>query len=86
MSLGARFEGVPVTDLIGGSAGFRVAGYALSVEPGLSWSGKRNALTLSAPVAVLRHDEDSIYDQETHTKGTGAFADFLILVSFDHRF
>lgn len=86
VSLGARFEGVPVTDFIGGSEGFRVAGYALSVEPGLSWSGKRNALTLSAPVAVLRHDEDSIYNQETHTKGTGAFADFLILVSFDHRF
>jgi hypothetical protein len=86
LSLGARFEGVPVHDLIGGSQGFRVAGYALSVEPGVSWTGKRNALRLSTPVAVLRHDQDSVYNQETHTKGTGAFADFLIMMSFDHRF
>src|SRR5262249_33709871 len=86
LSLGGRFEGVPVKDLIGGSDGFRVAGYAVSIEPGISWTWKKNAFTFSAPVAVLRHDEDSTYNQRLGTKGAGGFADFLILASYQRRF
>ena len=44
-SLSARMEGVPSSDLIGGSAGFRRPGYSIGIEPGLSYSWKRNSLS-----------------------------------------
>ncbi len=86
LSLGGRFEGVPVRDLIGDSDGFRIAGYAISIEPGLSWTWKKNSLTVSAPVAVERHDEDTVLNQRTGTKGTGGFADFVISATYQRRF
>lgn len=36
--IGLRGEGVPATDLIGKSDGFRRPGYAISVEPGIIYS------------------------------------------------
>src|SRR5687768_9906008 len=38
LSLGGRIEGVPPRDLVGGNQGARRPGYAISVEPGLSWT------------------------------------------------
>ncbi|MDX1544444.1 MAG: hypothetical protein R3214_10900, partial [Christiangramia sp.] len=37
-SLGARYEGVPVEDVLGKSGGFRRPGNVLSIDPGLSFS------------------------------------------------
>ena len=36
--LGGRIEGVPATDLIGSSAGYRRPGYAVAVEPGVGYN------------------------------------------------
>ncbi len=86
LSLGGRIEGVPVRDVIGGSDGFRRPGFAISVEPGLSWSSGANQLSLTAPVAVYRNRERSVADLRTNRHGDAAFADFLILFSYSRRF
>ncbi len=87
LSIGARIEGVPVYDAIGGSLGFRRPGYTISVEPGISWTGKRNAFSLNAPVALYRNRERSAPEIALgRPGGDAAFADFSILASFTHRF
>src|SRR6266568_820677 len=80
-------SGVPVYDAIGGSLGFRRPGYTISVEPGISWTGKRNAFSLNAPVALYRNRERSASEIALgRPGGDAAFADFSILASFTHRF
>jgi hypothetical protein len=86
-SLGGRIEGVPAYDAIGGSMGFRRPGYTVSVEPGISWSGKRNSFSLNTPVAVYRNRVRSAPETALGLPtGDAAFADFSILASFTHRF
>ena len=87
LSLGARIEGVPVYDAIGDSLGFRQPGYTVSIEPGISWSGKRNSFSILAPVAVYRNRLRSAAEIAMGRPGGEAgFADFSILASFNHRF
>lgn len=87
LSLGGRIEGVPVYDAVGGSMGFRRPGYTISIEPGLSWSGGRNSLSVSAPVAVYRNRERSAPEIALgRPGGDAAFADFSILASYTRRF
>jgi hypothetical protein len=87
LSCGARIEGVPVYDAIGGSMGFRRPGCTISIEPGISWAGKKNSLTINAPVAVYRNRERSAPEVVLgRPGGDAAFADFSILASFTHRF
>ena len=90
-SLGARYEGVPVNDLIGGSEGFRRPGTVLSVEPGINYMHKAASFNLSVPFAVRRERPQSVTDLATQ-KATGnprhgdaAFADYLINVSVTLR-
>lgn len=87
LSLGGRIEGVPVYDAVGGSMGFRRPGYTVSIEPGLSWTGARNSLSITAPVAVYRNRERSAPEIALgRPGGDAAFADFSILASYTHRF
>lgn len=87
LSLGARIEGIPVYDAIGGSMGFRRPGYTISIEPGLAWSYKRNALAINTPVAVYRNRERSAPEIALGVPGgDAAFADFSIAVSYTHTF
>lgn len=87
LSCGARIEGVPVYDAVGGSMGFRRPGYTISVEPGISWTGKKNSLSVNAPVAVYRNRERSAPEIALgRPGGDAAFADFSIIVAFTHRF
>jgi hypothetical protein len=87
-SLAGRIEGVPVHDLIGASGGFRRPGYAVSIEPGLTYAFGSNAIGVSTPVALFRDRLRSVADRmatpERH--GDAAFADFMVLFSFSHRF
>jgi len=85
-SIGGRIEGVPPKDLWGGSNGFRRPGYAVSVEPGLSFSIKKHTISLSAPVAVHRERQRSVPDEQNHRHGDAAFADYLILLGYSYRF
>ncbi len=87
LSMGARIEGVPVYDAIGGSMGFRRPGYTISIEPSISWTGKRNSLSVNAPVALYRNRERSAPEIALgRPGGDAAFADYSILASFTHHF
>jgi len=86
LSLGGRMEGVPVTDWFGGSEGFRRPGYAISIEPGITWMYKRFAITVTAPVALERNRERSVAEIASGQHGDAAFADFVITSSVSLRF
>ena len=76
-SLAGRVEGVPVHDLVGGSAGFRRPGYAVSVEPGVSWMYKGWSFAVNVPIAVYRNREQSLSEKAAGTPPVAAgFADF----------
>ena len=91
VSLGVRYEGVPVEDLLGGSQGFRRPGTVFSVEPGLSYALRNVSLNVSVPVALSRNRPQSVTDLEmehltgTPRHGDAAFADYLINVGLTYR-
>ncbi|MCI0746524.1 MAG: hypothetical protein L0Y58_14075 [Verrucomicrobia subdivision 3 bacterium] len=86
-SFGARIDGVPVSDAIGGSLGFRNPGYAVSVEPGVAWNYKKAVMAVSIPVAVYRNRERSAVEERANLPAFAAsFADFLVLASLSFRF
>jgi hypothetical protein len=80
LSFGGRIDGIPEEDVWGDSDGFRRAGYAVYVEPGLNWSFGRNVLSVSVPVAVRRNLERTQYSS------AGGFADYLVVAAFSHQF
>jgi len=80
ISLGARIDGIPAYDLVGGSDGFRRAGYAVYVDPGVNWAFGRNTLSVNVPVAVLRNL------QRTQYSFSGGFANYLVVAGFSHQF
>jgi hypothetical protein len=90
-SLGLRFEGVPVHDLIGRSDGFRRPGYILSVEPGVSVPLGAWSVNMLAPVAVYRNRLQSVADKEltaatgVYTHGDAIYQDFSLIVSVSMR-
>lgn len=92
LTLGARVEGVPVEDFIGDSHGWRNAGYAFSVEPGISIAHGRYAFLITAPVAFNRHADKNLTDIKVSKEfgadigGNAAFADYLITAAFSIRF
>jgi hypothetical protein len=85
---GLRKEGVPAHDLIGGDLGFRRPGYAVSLEPGVIYSLKNGHDLISANIdrALYRNRVASVPDMQLGTHGDAAFADWLWLASFQHRF
>ena len=87
VGLGGRIEGVPVHDLIGGSDGFRRPGYAISVEPSVTFSRGPHAVSLSLPIAVQRNRQRSVPDLEVPGRiGDAAFADWVLLLGYFRRF
>lgn len=83
--LGGRLEGVPADDLIGSSAGFRRPGYAVSVEPGMSYTRGAHSLSLAVPIAVYRNRVRSYSDELDGRHGDAAFADYLVMASYTLR-
>jgi hypothetical protein len=81
---GVRVEGLPSTDLIGGSRGFRRPGYIVSVEPGVTYVAKKVSINLAVPIAVKRNrtqsnaDKRQSADTGIHKQGDAAFADYLV--------
>ena len=92
LAAGARLEGIPVYDLIGGSGDFRRPGYIWSVEPSVNYEYKKVVLFASLPFAVLRNRTQSVTDKENsiiqgkHVQGDAAFADYSINVGISTRF
>lgn len=91
-SLGARFDCVPVKDLIGGNEGFRRPGNVLSVDPGVSFMKSNFVINLNVPFAVRRERPQSITDLQTEQltgtprNGDAAFSDYVINLGVTYRF
>ena len=85
LSLGGRVEGIPVHDLVGGSDGYRGAGYVVSIEPGLAWSRGRNTFTVSAPVAVARNRQQTVPNRGAGVHYGADFSDFFIQAGYIRR-
>lgn len=85
VGLGGRIEGVPVYDLIGGSDGFRRPGYAVFVEPSISYGAPRNTFTLSVPITVQANRQQSVPDKDNDRHGDAAFPDWVLLFGWTHR-
>jgi hypothetical protein len=92
VSAGARIEGIPVSDLIGGSEGFRRPGYVLSAEPAASYQFKKFNFFAAVPVALYRDRTQSVTDKQnssttgTHVQGDAAFADYSVNIGFVFKF
>jgi hypothetical protein len=86
VNLGARLEGVPADDIIGGSKGFRRPGYAVSVEPGLTYIHGRSSFSVGVPLALYRNRTRSVADRASGGHGDAAFADYLVVAGFSRGF
>ena len=88
LSLGARWEGIPSHDLIGGSDGWRLPGFSVSIEPGVSIAHGKDYLAVSVPVAIYRYGLDSVPLARTHNPlvGIASFSDYQINVTYSHVF
>lgn len=89
---GARVDGIPVYDLVGGSEGFRRPGYVIAIEPGVSLMTKKANWFITVPVAMSRNRTQSVTDKErsqktgTFQQGDAAFADYVINAGVSFRF
>ena len=88
---GVRVEGLPSTDLIGGSRGFRRPGYIVSAEPSITYVAKKISFNIAVPFALKRDrtqsnaDKRQSIDTGTHKQGDAAFADYLISAGVSFR-
>jgi hypothetical protein len=88
---GIRVEGLPSTDLIGGSRGFRRPGYIISAEPAVTLVTKKMSFNIAVPFALQRNrtqsnaDKRQSKDTGTHKQGDAAFADYLISAGITFR-
>lgn len=90
-SLGARFDCIPVRDLIGGNEGFRRPGHVLSIDPGIGFNKNNFSFNLNVPFAIRRERPQSITDIQTEEitgsprNGDAAFADYAINFGISYR-
>lgn len=82
LSLGGRIEGVPGNDAFGGSRGSRRPGFAVAVEPGVTFSRGRFFGTVTVPVLVHANRTTTWGSAKA---GDAAFADYTINTSFSVR-
>lgn len=81
---GARIEGLPARDFIGGNDGFRRPGYIFSGEPGINWRSRNVSVYAFVPIAIIRDRTVSVADEITTrltgvpTHGDAAFADYVV--------
>lgn len=86
VSLGGRWDGVPVRDLVGTSWEFRRPGYTIALDPGLSYAWDRHVITFNLPWALYRTRLVSVTNERDGTKGDAAFADAMISVGYTTTF
>ena len=87
-SFGLRTDGVPARDLIGGSDGYRLPGYSVSLEPGISFSRGKDFFSFSLPFTVKGHGSASVTDRRTQSPYTGivTLADKQVILTYSRRF
>ena len=85
VSLAGRVEGLRQTDVFGDSQGFRRPGYAVSIEPGLSYTWRDVTAVFSVPVAISRNRQPTKAGPVPQ-EGDATFADYFFLFSMQYRF
>lgn len=85
-SLGPRIDGIPLRDLVGGSAGFRRPGYSLYLDPGVVISARRSTWSVNIPLRIHQDFQRSLADMERGSAGGGDLARYLVLVGYTVRF
>ncbi|MEO6001683.1 MAG: hypothetical protein ABIZ04_17150 [Opitutus sp.] len=86
VSLGMRINGVPAFDVVGGSEGFRRPGYVTYIEPGVTWTSGRNEFSLFVPLRIDANRIRNVSERRSNVDGGGAFARYLVVTSFSHKF
>ncbi len=88
MSLGARIDGIPVHDLIGGGDDDTIkrTAYVVFADPGLSYSRGSGIFTLSVPYRVAVNRQKSVFERRTNGLNAGGFAKHLVFASYTRRF
>ena len=92
LSLGARYECIPASDLIGDNTGFRRPGNVLAIEPGANYAYKQFNFYLYAPVAIRRERPQSYpdilktNDTKVFSRGDAAFADYSLSFGVGYKF
>jgi hypothetical protein len=85
---GLRMDGVNASDLFGGSDGYRLPGYSVSIEPGVSFAYGKNFFSVNVPVTVRGHGSKTLADIRTGNPvaGTVTIADSQLILSYSRRF
>lgn len=85
---GVRMDGVKARDLFGGSDGYRLPGYSISIEPGASFSHGKNFFSVNVPVTVRGHGSKTLADTRTENPLAGivTIADSQLILSYSRRF
>jgi hypothetical protein len=87
VSLGARIDGIPTRDLIGGGDDDTIkrTSRIIFVDPGLSFAQGKNSFTLSVPWRVKVKRTMSIPEQNGVGLNAGGFAKYLVFASYSRR-
>jgi hypothetical protein len=87
ISLGARIDGIPITDLIGGGdeETIKRTAYVIFADPGLAFSRGSGVITLSFPHRLAVNRQKSLFEQRTNALNAGGFAKRLLFASYTHR-
>lgn len=87
-TFGARIDGVPSEDVFGAGDGWRLPGYAISIEPGVSLTIGKHYFSFTRPVAVKSHGSKNVADVRTNSPYAGivTLADSQITFTYSRRF
>jgi hypothetical protein len=85
-ALGARLDGIPIHDLIGGSDGFRRPAIMGSVEPSISITRGDDTYSVTVPVRAYYNFRKGLVDRRLGTSGGGDLARVTTFLRYQHRF
>lgn len=86
LSLGARLDGTPVHDLIGGGDDVvKRPFFLVYTEPGLSVTNGRGTFSLGVPIRTAVRREPNVFEQNHDFSGAGGFAKFLVFAGYSYR-
>ena len=89
VNLGVRWEGTPAIDVMGDNDGFRLPGYGLSIDPGITVSHGKNSFSVSVPVAVYRRaiiSQPFAHYNIPPSQGLATIADWQLVISYTRTF
>ena len=95
VSVGARIDGIPVRDVVGGNDGFRRPGYSIYLDPGLAVVRGRGTVALTSrcvcirtssgawPISSKARPEAGIWQDTSCSSVTASVIELLLLTEGD---